>query len=74
MSADMAAVCASLQRRLARCSDRLDAPDSFTASEHPMPAPGVREEAMVLLRYKVNGSAEMTDTSLARMFHQSATG
>jgi hypothetical protein len=29
---------------------------------------------MVLLRYKVNGSAEMTDTSLARMFHQSATG
>jgi hypothetical protein len=28
-----------------------------------MPAPGVREEAMVLLRYKVNGSAEMTDKS-----------
>jgi hypothetical protein len=29
-----------------------------------MTAPGVREETMVLLRYKANGSAEMTDTSL----------
>jgi len=27
-----------------------------------MTAPGVREETMVLLRYKANGSAEMTDT------------
>ncbi|RDI16974.1 hypothetical protein DFR41_1101, partial [Pseudacidovorax intermedius] len=25
-----------------------------------MTAPGVREETMVLLRYKVNGSADMT--------------
>ncbi|MFN9007359.1 MAG: hypothetical protein ACK5ZF_18925, partial [Betaproteobacteria bacterium] len=31
-----------------------------------MTAPGVREETGVLLRYKVNGSAEMTDTSLVR--------
>jgi hypothetical protein len=31
-----------------------------------MPAPGVREETMVLLRYKANGSAVMTDTSLVR--------
>jgi hypothetical protein len=31
-----------------------------------MTAPGVREETMVLLRYKVNGSAVMTDTSLVR--------
>ncbi len=31
-----------------------------------MPAPGVREETMVLLRYKVDGSAVMTDTSLVR--------
>jgi len=31
-----------------------------------MNAPGVREETMVLLRYKVNGSAGMTDTSLVR--------
>jgi hypothetical protein len=31
-----------------------------------MTAPGVREEATVLLRYKANGSAVMTDTSLVR--------
>lgn len=34
-----------------------------------MPAPGVREETVVcavLLRYKMNGSAGMTDTSLVR--------
>jgi transposase len=31
-----------------------------------MTAPGVREETMVLLRYKANGSAAMTDTSLVR--------
>jgi hypothetical protein len=31
-----------------------------------MTAPGVREERGVLLRYKVNGSAEMTVTSLVR--------
>jgi len=31
-----------------------------------MPAPGVREETMVHLRYKENGSAEMTDPSLVR--------
>ena len=31
-----------------------------------MTAPGVREETMELLRYKVNGSAVMTDTSLLR--------
>lgn len=37
-------------------------------SEHPKPmnAPGVREETMALLSYKVNGSAEMTDPSLVR--------
>jgi hypothetical protein len=28
-----------------------------------MTAPGVREETMVLLRYKAHGSAVMTDTS-----------
>lgn len=31
-----------------------------------MPAPGVREGAMDLLRYKANGSAVMTDTSFVR--------
>jgi len=31
-----------------------------------MSAPGVREEAIVLLRYKVNGSAVMTDPALVR--------
>jgi hypothetical protein len=31
-----------------------------------MDALGVRQEAMVLLRCKVNGSAGMTDTSLVR--------
>jgi hypothetical protein len=29
-----------------------------------MTAPGVREETTALLRYKANGSADMTDTSL----------
>jgi hypothetical protein len=31
-----------------------------------MTAPGVREETTVLLRYKANGSAGMTDLSLVR--------
>ncbi|MFN8993788.1 MAG: hypothetical protein ACK5X3_09055, partial [Pseudomonadota bacterium] len=39
-----------------------------SATEHPRPmtAPGVREETTVPLRYKANGSAGMTDTSLVR--------
>ena len=31
-----------------------------------MAAPGVREETMALLRYKVNGRAVMTDAALVR--------
>ncbi len=40
----------------------------FTASERPkrMPAPAVREETMVHLRHKVNGSAELTDSTWVR--------
>ena len=39
---------------------------SFVTCEHPrpQPAPGVREET--ILRYKVNGSADMTEYALVR--------
>ncbi|MBO3708925.1 MAG: hypothetical protein J5X21_21455, partial [Candidatus Accumulibacter sp.] len=41
--------------------------DLLTTSEQPNPArgPGVPEETT--MRYKVNGDAEMTDTSLVRV-------
>jgi hypothetical protein len=56
----------SRDRRLRLLTDQFGQRVLCSASEHPRPmsVPGVREETLV--RYKANGSAVMTDTSLVR--------